>query len=39
MLAVSEGDAGAGGMVGGPRDDGLCVVGEEVLLRLGGWLF
>lgn len=36
MLVVSEGEAGAGGKVGGPRDDGLYVVGEDVLLRLGG---
>jgi hypothetical protein len=38
MLAESEGDAGACGMVGGPSDEGLYVVGEDVLLRLGGWL-
>jgi hypothetical protein len=38
MLAESEGDAGAGGRVGGPSDEGLYVVGEDVLLRLGGWL-
>jgi hypothetical protein len=24
--------------VGGPSDEGLYVVGEDVLLRLGGWL-
>ena len=36
MLAESEGDAGAGGIVGGPSDDGLYVVGDDVLLRLGG---
>lgn len=38
MLAESEGEVGAGGKVGGPSDEGLYVVGEEVLLRLGGWL-
>ena len=36
MLAVSEGEAGAGGRVGGPSVEGLYVVGDDVLLRLGG---
>ena len=37
MVAESDGDAGAPIICGGPSDDGLYVVGEEVLLLLGAW--
>lgn len=36
MVWVSDGDGGAGGMLGGPREDWLYPDGEEVFARLGG---
>lgn len=37
MVAVSDGDAGVGGMFGGASDDGLFADGDELPPRLGGW--
>ena len=41
MVAERPGEAGAPppDIEGGPRDDGLYVVGEDVLLLLGGWFW